>query len=424
MTPAKTISVALLAEAATAELSLVKANDGNVWRYDGAGRYLPDGLAEAEQFALDQLGAERRSAHVHELRTLITAGRETMDLSAGNCPDYLNTRSGLYEWATGTLHPHTSAHFYTYQLPHYLRPDATCPRIDAFLLRALPDEGERTLFWQWLGYCLVPGNKYKRALMIEGRKDAGKTVAIHIMKHLLGGANVSAVSLQDISDHRFAVAELVGKLANIADDLSDTAIKASGKFKAITGNGPVMCEVKGGKPFFHVLEAKLVFTANDLPGTGDMSDAYFGRWHILSFRNVIPAKEQDTGIWNAVTAPEEMEGALVKAIAAAHSLAASGFAVPESVASAVQDYREDADSVVAWLNEDTSADGPDDFTSRREAYSAFIRFAEAEHRGVMKAPSFYKRLRHAGVPEMPRNGVRGFRIRVSSATTSTANPLH
>ncbi len=405
-----TVNVGVIAKVAIDRLSLTKASDRRLWRY-GPGYYLPDGQEEAEQFLLEQLGVECRGAHVHELRTLVNTGRIGMDLDAANSPDYLCLRNGLYEWETGRLHPHTPDHFFTYQVPHYWSPEATCPKIDAFLLRALPGEAERALFWQWAGYCLVPGNPLKRALMIEGEKDAGKTVALHIIKHILGEENTSTVSLQDISDNRFAVAELVGKLANIADDVSATSIKASGRFKAITGNGAITCERKGKDPFSAVIGAKLIFTANDLPGTPDMSNAFFGRWHVLKFDNVVPQGEQDTGIWDAVTSPEEMEGALQRAIAAVPGPA--GFVVPESVAEAVDAYQEDADSVFGWIRQECT---PDDqaFTPRADTYAAFIRWAEGERRGVMKMPSFCRRLRAAGVGEHKRHGAWGFHLRCAS----------
>ncbi len=399
------ISVPAMALAARTHLALVKASDHRLWRY-GAGVYLPDGQAEAESYLLDELGAEARSAHVHELRTLLGAGRVGMDLAAANLPDYLNVRNGLYEWETGELHPHTPHHFYTYQVPHLWKPGATCPRIDAFLERALPDEGERDLFWQWASYCLVPGNRLKRALLLQGRKDAGKTVAIHILKTLLGAGNVSSVSLQDIGDNRFASAELVGKLANIADDLSDTSVKASGRFKAITGNGSVMCERKGKDGFSAVIGAKLIFTANDLPGTGDMSDAYFGRWHVLKFENVVEQGQQDAGIWEAVTSPEEMEGALQRAVATPPGQ--HGFRVPASVVAAGAAYQSDADSVFGWLDQQCTRD-EGAWTERGALYAAFTRWAEGERRAVMKAPTFYNRLRNADVGEAKRRGANGFR---------------
>lgn len=401
------VNMTLMTSAAVGSLNLVLADDGNVWRYQD-GVYLPDGMKEAEHYVKEELGSEVKLRHIHEIRGLLTSGRLGMVLDQANSLDYLNVRNGLYEWGTGKMHAHTPDHFYTYQLPHYWDNKAVCPIIDASLERALPDPHDREVFWEWAGYCLLPGNRYKKALILYGSGDTGKTVALHVLTNLMGKANVSAVPLQDLADNRFAAVQLVGKLANIADDIGDASVRQSGRFKAITGNGAIMVEAKGLPAFSYTVPAKLIYAANDLPGTADMSDAYFGRWHIIPFAVPVTPQERRTGIFDEVAAPDEMAGALVRAVAGAHRILARGsIAVSDSMRATVDEYREDADSVVAWLGEHVTT-GEGSWCSRPDAYASFRAFAEGERRGIMKAPTFYKRLRAAGVSECKKGQVRGF----------------
>jgi putative DNA primase/helicase len=55
--------------------------------------------------------------------------------------------------------------------------------------------------------------------LCSGSGDNGKSVFLKLLKMFLGSENVSHASLQELSDDRFAAADMYGKLANICADL-------------------------------------------------------------------------------------------------------------------------------------------------------------------------------------------------------------
>ena len=104
--------------------------------------------------------------------------------------------------------------------------------------------------------------------------------------HMFAGKeNCSNKPLQDLVYGRFAVAELHGKLLNIFNDLSNIALKQTGKFKGVCSGDRVKGEKKFKNPFYFTNRAKLIFSTNTLPKTEYVSDAFFRRWTIIPFLN-------------------------------------------------------------------------------------------------------------------------------------------
>src|SRR5437867_9784848 len=126
--------------------------------------------------------------------------------------------------------------------------------------------------------CLLPTSRYRRAVMLLGPGSNGESLLLKLIVAMLGADNVSSVTLQGLSEDRFATAELFGKLANVAGDIDAKPVEGSGAFKTLTGEDSVTAERKYGQPFKFVNYATLIFSANEWPVSHDQTDAYFSRW--------------------------------------------------------------------------------------------------------------------------------------------------
>ena len=73
-------------------------------------------------------------------------------------------------------------------------------------------------------------------------------------------------------EQRFKTADIVGKLANIGDDISNGYIAENSKFKKLVTGEPLMVERKGVDPFKIRNYGKLIFSANEVPRVNDLSD--------------------------------------------------------------------------------------------------------------------------------------------------------
>jgi|TARA_Y100000034_G_scaffold87714_1_gene105189 putative DNA primase/helicase len=165
---------------------------------------------------------------------------------------------------------------------------------------------------EFLGFCLFKRYFIKKAIILFGEKNTGKTVFLNILTKFIGELNTSGVSLQKIaSKDKFALSYLKDKYTNIYDDLSVDDLKDAGGFKIATGGGYITAEYKFGDPFQFMTFAKNIFATNTIPNVKDINDdAYYERWIPLCLHNQISKEEQDTFLFERITTDEELSGLL------------------------------------------------------------------------------------------------------------------
>jgi putative DNA primase/helicase len=340
-----------LGKAAEAAANLRRGPGKSLWRYED-GLYLPDGEDWLAGYVRDVLQEDFREGRLREVRAWCKANFEGV-IPTQPSIDYINVRNGILHWQDDP--PRLAAH--SPEIPSITRvdavwdPDATCPAILKFLGAVLPDDSLDFLF-EWIGYLLVPTSKFQRALMLEGPRDTGKSTLLLVIGSLLGERATSAHTLQSISEDRFVPADLYGRLVNIYADLDARAVQSSGKFKAIVSGDKISAEHKFGDPFTFRPFVRLVFSANEPPGTSDQSDAYYKRWLVLPMHRQFGETEQDAGLEAKLTTDDEVAGLLARSVKGLQRLWDRGhFEVPESMRLAVKKYREETDTVVAWAME-------------------------------------------------------------------------
>lgn len=187
--------------------------------------------------------------------------------------------------------------------------DSKCPITLNFLKDALYKE-DLECFQRFIGYFLLRKGNLKKAFILEGPTNSGKTLTLNKITELLGMDNTAGESLQNLCADRFAMVGLYGKLANIFDELTLDGIRDINPFKAATGGGPVSGEIKGQMKFKFINYAKILYACNQIPKVEKTDDAYYDRWIIFKYDNSKEDEEQDKELLNKILTEEEMSGFL------------------------------------------------------------------------------------------------------------------
>src|SRR5262249_6716293 len=156
------------------------------------------------------------------------------------------------------------------------KPEAEAPQVEKFIGETFPDDAVE-LAYEIAGYALLSTNPLQRAVLLLGPGDNGKGVYLGLIRALVGDENVSGLSLHEISENRFARAELFGKLVNVHGDLDARSVSRTDVFKVLTGDGRLDAEIKHGAHFHFVPRALPIFSANESPISSDQSHGYFRR---------------------------------------------------------------------------------------------------------------------------------------------------
>lgn len=164
-------------------------------------------------------------------------------------------------------------------------------QLDAFMFNLFggqDDDAEMMRFiYEVVGYCLVNNTFAQKFFILYGEGGNGKSSFLQLLTSLLTEVNVSNIALIDISASQFRLAEIVGKYANIGDDIEGTAILNTANLKKIVTGDTIIVEPKHLKPYSYKPHAKLFFSCNDIPSIYDTSTGMKDRLVIIPMTNRI-----------------------------------------------------------------------------------------------------------------------------------------
>lgn len=360
-------------------------DDKTIYRYSN-GVYIEDGINLIQGLVEIEMGDENDNGITREAIGKIARLTFT-DRAEFNKPRFLNCKNGLYELETGVFVPHTPENLSTIQLPVIYDPQAMPDATWKFLAEVLEQDDKHDdfkLVQELLGWLLWPEYNVHKAFMLVGSGRNGKGTLLRLMQAMLGKANVSNVSLQQLCDNRFMAAQLYGKLANLGGDLPAIDISDTATFKGLTGGDMVEVERKFGHPFGFDNIAKLGFSANKLPKTPDETYAFYSRWLIIEFKHVfdVQAGTGDEDLDAKLQTPEELSGLLNLALHGLQRLRENNwkFSYSKTVEDVEVMYKRLSEPVVAFLMDECIEDSdPNAFVYKSDLYSAYKRYELKNH---------------------------------------------
>lgn len=119
--------------------------------------------------------------------------------------------------------------FTPYSVPIYYDPDKEPVQAVVDYLNQFCDGDEDYIdrILEILAHCFITNKSFKRKLaryfIFYGDGQNGKGTLLEVISHILGFKNTSALSISQLGDERYSW-NLIGKLANLGDDLEDAPI--------------------------------------------------------------------------------------------------------------------------------------------------------------------------------------------------------
>jgi len=286
-------------------------------------------------------------------------------------------QNGLLDVLTGELSPFTPNEFVTVQLPITYDKTAQCPENIKFFGEIAPSD-MRPMFEEIFGYCLLRELPIHKATVLLGEGCNGKGTFANLLGLFLGKDNISHVTLQQMCEGKFELAELNGKLANIVDDLPGSSLKAVGNFKTVTGNAPILVQRKHKDPFNVWSTTKHLFCCNKLPRPSEDTIAYFRRFNIVPFNRFFTGKADDKDKLKKITTPNELSGMLNLALAGLKRLLENGdYTGAKSIEKTRQLYIKSSDSCKAFVEEKLEeSESPKDYIATEDLYQLYVTYCK------------------------------------------------
>lgn len=273
-------------------------------------------------------------------------------------------------------------------LPVPLDLDAEPNLADSFIdSLAAGDHVVRQALAEVMGACMCSRIAMDRSPMLIGRAGGaagkasnGKSTYINWLRALLGPENVSSLDIETLGQ-RFQAGYVMGKLANLGDDIPDGFLSGSelSTFKKLVTGDEIFTDVKGTDGFTFRPTATMVFSMNAMPRLADTTDGIFRRLYFVPFRNrFAPGTEGfDRDIASKLSRPEVLRRGALLGLMALGDLLRRGEPVPiPDMAAEVEEVRQDSDSVARWLADDDVTAAELDGMPVAEAYRRYVSWCE------------------------------------------------
>ena len=282
-----------------------------IWIYQD-GVYIRKGKRIIQEEVKRVLGELANITQTKEIAFAI-AGETFIDLDKfrQTNPYLVCVKNGILDLRNATLTEHAPDKIFLNKFPVEYKPGADCPKIKEFLNTVLDDDKEA--FEEYIGYLLLGEYRYKRAGLLLGDRDTGKTTLLNLLTAFVGETNVAGESLQKLVSNDHSAFNLVGKTANFYDDLSTNDFYDAGNFKVATGGGYLRAERKFEDAFQFKNTAKHLFATNEVPlPKQPADDAYYSRWLVWRFLNQFTEGEAGTNktLGQELATAEELSGLL------------------------------------------------------------------------------------------------------------------
>jgi P4 family phage/plasmid primase-like protien len=296
-------------------------------------------------------------------------------LPTGGEPALLAVANGLLDLNNRVLIPHTRDWFSNVCVPYPYDPAAVAPQWLAFLERNLDGDPERIrLLQEFFGYCLVKTTDAQACLILTGAGGNGKSVVLAVLRGTLGADNVATVPLEHFGQ-RFALAQTLGKLANLCAEVGEIDRTAEGTLKSYVSGDPMFFERKGKDGFSAPPTARLVIATNNVPRFADRSQGIWRRLLLMPMDVEIPPEERRAGMdkeeyWERAG---ELPGVLNWALEGLRRLRDRGwqFTLPEACRVALDDHRRESDPARTFLLDHYEADAAAVPIPAEELYQAY-----------------------------------------------------
>jgi len=357
---------------------------------DNKPRMISKAIASVRQFG--ELADDKRvrawatkSESEAKLKSAVNLSKEMMHVpsDALDSDKYtLNTLSGIVDLRTGQLSPHSRSARLTNLAKVKYDPRAEAPRFKKFLREVMPNRDVRDWMQTAIGYAATGSTVEQMMVILHGPGRNGKSLLVNTVaailgkdysctvdsKRLLGSANGSG------DDYKRTGAALRGKRLVVSNETKKGAAVDEAQIKALTSDEPIV----GARLYKDAAEfdpTHTVFlTTNPKPRIKDGGYAMWRRLVLVPFDTIVAAENVDSSLKDKFLGEASgilrwvVEGAIRwyedKDVPLTEKL-------PTALIEAREEYREEEDRVLQWINDRTLPGDVND-PNRRTAASVLF----------------------------------------------------
>lgn len=324
----------------------------------------------------------------------------------------LNCRNGTYDLRTHTFRAHRSEDMMTKMAQVHFNPDMECPRWMLFLFEICQDDWDMVIYLQKIAGLFLSGRSdYQYLFFFYGKGANGKSTFFKVIQTILHDFFISLpidilLTKNKSAADEYHLARLKGARVVMASEIPSGRRMNESLIKDLTSNDLVTARNPYEKPFQYEPTHKLCLVGNHKPDVTGRDVGIWRRIRIFPFAHTFPEEKRRPMEEVMREFREELPGILNWMIEGYRLLLKEGLEMPDEVKKATEEYRQESDSIQAFLDECTISAGPLIQTPLKELWAKYFKWCEdnGERPAVANSRQFSIVLREKGLEI--RNGTR------------------
>jgi putative DNA primase/helicase len=315
-------------------------------------------------------------------------------------PWLLTVVNGTLDLRTGTLREHQQSDLITKLSPVIYDEQATCSMWEAFLKRIMEGDADMIRYIQKaLGYALTGDTREQVFFILHGTGANGKSTLTTVVAKAAGDysqhtpTKTLLVSRNSDSGINNDVARLRGARLVTAAEAECNGVMAEALVKQLTGGDKVTARFLHGEFFDFVPSFKLFLAVNHKPIIKGTDHAIWRRVRLIPFDVTIPEDQWDRNL------PEKLEseraGILRWLVEGCVAWQREGLKPPLRVLAATDNYRDEMDTVGAFVDECCIKDPGGEVTAAR-LFERYIAWCQQQSEKALSKMDFGARLTEKG----------------------------
>lgn len=267
-------------------------------------------------------------------------------------------------------------------IPHRWNPDAQSDLLDRTLAKmANGDLGTEMNLHEFMGLCMARSSRrYPFFPVLLGEGANGKSTYISLLRNLLGMENISSMQPHEIAS-RFMGAHIVGKTANLGDDISSGYLddRDCAVIKSIATGDLMFTDVKGGEGFEFEPYCTMVFSCNAFPRLADTSDGFMRRLFPVEFNAKFTRDDPDFDplISEKLVDESAMERACVLGVEGLRRVIAQNCPTPNPMSESMKaEIAREGNTALQWINDENVTAEHIVGMTKAEVHDEYMRWAE------------------------------------------------
>ena len=275
-------------------------------------------------------------------------------------PYVFNCQNGTLHLDTMKFTPHTASDKLTKISDVIYNPEARCERFERFVQEITCEDQEKARFLQKvLGYGLSGDTRYECFFIFYGATTRnGKGTLCESVLKVLGSYGCTArsetIAVKQNSSSQMPsedVARLAGvRFVNISEPDRNLRLDAA-LVKSMTGNDTLNARFLHENSFDFRPQFKMYINTNYRPSISDLTLFSSDRVIVVTFDRHFGEGEQDTNLKVLFAHPNSQSAILNWLVEGYAMLRKEGLKLPETVKTAIEDYRKDSDKVMRFVDE-------------------------------------------------------------------------